>query len=154
MPVQDDIRTRADEIAQRAVALRSERGFNCAQAVACALAPEVGADFEQAYLLAEGFGAGMGDHRWTCGAISGAIMAIGCERSAGTAEAGTTKFATYALATEILEAFQERNGSTLCGELKGIGRDHGPLRSCPGCIADAAEIACEIIGALRAGERA
>ena len=36
------------------------RGFNCAQAVACTLAPAVGLDPQIAFTLTEGFGAGMG----------------------------------------------------------------------------------------------
>ena len=36
------------------------RGFNCAQAVACTLAPAVGLDPQVAFTLTEGFGAGMG----------------------------------------------------------------------------------------------
>lgn len=140
-----DIRSRADELAGTAVALRAERKFNCAQAVACALASEVGADPEACYRLSEGFGAGMGGHRETCGAVSGAVMVLGQLNSAGTEAPGTTKAATYKLADELVERFREKNGSTICAELKGIGCDHGPLRSCPGCIEDAVKAAIDII---------
>lgn len=139
------ISSRADQLAARAVALRAERGFNCAQAVACALAPEVGADTETAYVLSEGFGAGMGGHTETCGAISGGIMAISQVSSGGTEVSGTTKMQTYQLVKELVERFGEKNGSTLCCELKGIGCEHGPLRSCPGCIEDAVILSAEII---------
>ena len=54
------ISERTDDLVQQAVALRAERKFNCAQAVAYALAEEVGADPEAMYVLSEGFGAGMG----------------------------------------------------------------------------------------------
>lgn len=140
-----DIQSRMDDLARTAVALRAERGFNCAQAVACALAPEVGADFETCYLLSEGFGAGMGGHRETCGAISGAVMALSHLNSSGTETSGTTKVATYRLVHELVQRFGEMNGTTCCAELKGIGCDHGPLRSCPGCIEDAVKIAVDII---------
>lgn len=140
-----DIQSRSEELARTAVALRAERGFNCAQAVACALAPEVGADFEACYLLSEGFGAGMGGHQETCGAISGAVMALSQLNSSGTETSGTTKVATYRLVHELVQRFGEMNGATCCTELKGIGRDHGPRRSCPGCIEDAVRIAVDII---------
>ena len=81
------------------------RGFNCAQAVACTLAPAVGLDPQVAFTLTEGFGAGMGGMTETCG--------------------------------EIAKRFGEKNTTTVCGTLKGIGSDKGPLRSCPGCIDDA-----------------
>ena len=149
-----DIFNKAEELAATAVALRAEHGYNCAQAVICALAPEVGADLEACFRLSEGFGAGMGGHRETCGAISGGIMALGQIRSGGTELSGTTKTATYKLASELVERFREKNGATACCELKGIGRESGPLRSCPGCIEDAVRITAEIIAAHRAGERA
>lgn len=140
-----DLTTRSDELAARAVALRAERGYNCAQAVACALAPEIGADTEACYVLSEGFGGGMGGHTETCGAISGGVMALGQVSSGGTALCGTTKKRTYELTRELVERFGAKNGSTICCELKGAGCEHGPLRSCPGCIEDAVKITAEII---------
>ena len=116
-----DLTTRSDELATRAVALRAERGYNCAQAVACALAPEIGADTEACYVLSEGFGGGMGGHTETCGAISGGVMALGQVSSGGTALSGTTKKRTYELTRELVERFGAKNGSTICCELKGAG---------------------------------
>lgn len=149
-----DLTTRSDELAARAVALRAELGYNCAQAVACALAPEIGADAEACYVLSEGFGGGMGGHTETCGAISGGVMALGQVSSGGTALSGTTKKRTYELTRELVERFGAKNGSTICCELKGAGCEHGPLRSCPGCIEDAAKITTEIIARQSAPENA
>ena len=59
------------------------RGFNCAQAVACTLAPAVGLDPQVAFTLTEGFGAGMGGMTETCGAISGAVAIMGFVMSDG-----------------------------------------------------------------------
>lgn len=149
-----DLTTRSDELAARAVALRAELGYNCAQAVACALAPEIGADAEACYVLSEGFGGGMGGHTETCGAISGGVMALGQVSSVGTALSGTTKKRTYELTRELVERFGAKNGSTICCELKGAGCEHGPLRSCPGCIEDAVKITAEIIARQSAPENA
>lgn len=149
-----DLTTQSDELAARAVALRAELGYNCAQAVACALAPEIGADAEACYVLSEGFGGGMGGHTETCGAISGGVMALGQVSSGGTALSGTTKKRTYELTRELVERFGAKNGSTICCELKGAGCEHGPLRSCPGCIEDAVKITAEIIARQNAPENA
>lgn len=149
-----DLTTRSDELAARAVALRAELGYNCAQAVACALAPEIGADTEACYVFSEGFGGGMGGHTETCGAISGGVMALGQVSSGGTALSGTTKKRTYELTRELVERFGAKNGSTICCELKGAGCEHGPLRSCPGCIEDAVKITAEIIARQSAPENA
>ena len=115
------------------------RGFNCAQAVACTLAP--------AFILTEGFGAGMGGMTETCGAISGAVAIMGFVMSDGM-ENPKTKGQTYKLSREIAKRFGEKNTTTVCGTLKGIGSDKGPLRSCPGCIDDAVEIACDVLKQL------
>lgn len=123
------------------------RGFNCAQAVACTLAPAVGLDPETAFTLTEGFGAGMGGMTETCGAISGAVAVMGFAMSDGM-ENPTTKGQTYKLSREIAKRFAEKNTTTICGTLKGIGSDQGPLRSCPGCIDDAVEIACDVLKQL------
>ena len=59
-----------------------------------------------------------------------------------------TKGQTYKLSREIAKRFSEKNTTTICGTLKGIGSDKGPLRSCPGCIDDAVEIACDMLKQL------
>ena len=123
------------------------RGFNCAQAVACTLAPAVGLDPETAFTLTEGFGAGMGGMTETCGAISGAVAIMGFVMSDGM-ENPKTKGQTYKLSREIAKRFGEKNTTTICGTLKGIGSNQGPLRSCPGCIDDAVEIACDVLKRL------
>ncbi len=43
-----------------------------------------------------------------------------------------------------MQRFQEKNGSTICRELKGVDTGN-PLRSCPGCLEDAIELAQEIL---------
>ena len=71
-----------------------------------------------------------------CGAISGAIAVIGMNNSSGNPERGVTKGSTYELTSALGKKFEEKNGSMLCGELRG-GPDKAPLRSCGGCIEDA-----------------
>ena len=83
----------------------------------------------------------------TCGAISGAVAIMGFVMSDGM-ENPKTKGQTYKLSREIAKRFGEKNTTTVCGTLKGIGSDKGPLRSCPGCIDDAIEIACDVLKQL------
>lgn len=119
-------------------------GFNCAQSVICALAPALDLDDELSFRLSEGFGAGMGGMTETCGALSGAVMALGFLESTGT-DTPTSKGRTYKLARELTTAFSKQNGSTVCRELKGVGSEGGPLRSCAGCIDDALDIFCDLM---------
>ena len=121
-----------------------KKGMNCAQAVACAFAETLGVDENVLFAMAEGFGAGMGGMQCTCGAVSGAILLAGIKNSSADVSSPTTKGATYKLSKEIVEAFQQKNSSVICKELKGI-ESGKVLRSCDGCIEDAVEIAERIL---------
>lgn len=115
-----------------------KKGYNCAQAVVCAYCDIFGIEEKTAFLLAEGFGAGMGSMQGTCGAISGLVMLLGLKNSSGTVE-NLTKASTYKLTKEAVESFKNKNGSTICAEIKGLN-GQPVLRSCDGCIADACAI--------------
>lgn len=127
-----------------AIALHDKK-YNCCQAVACSFADEIGVDKETLFKAGEAFGLGMGCMNGTCGAVTGAVMLAGLKNSDGNLEAPATKGDSYKLSKEILKCFEEKNGSTICRELKGV--DTGKvLRSCPDCIMDAVEIAQQVLG--------
>ena len=121
-----------------------DQKYNCAQAVACAFAEEVGVDIQTLFKACEGFGLGMGGMNGTCGAISGAVMLAGFINSDGNTTSPTTKASTYQLSKAILERFEAQNKATRCRDLKGI-ETGVVLRSCPGCIEDAVEIVQEVL---------
>lgn len=127
-----------------AIALHDKK-YNCAQAVACVFAEEVGVDIETLFRACEGFGLGMGCMNGTCGAISGAVMLAGFKNSDGNVDNPGTKVSTYQLSRAILEKFAAKNQATLCRDLKGV-ETGTVLRSCPGCIEDAVEIVQEVLG--------
>lgn len=131
-----------EALAHRAMELH-ERNCNCAQAVACALAPFVGADEDACFRTMEGFGGGMGGRTETCGAISGGVLVLSLAMSHGIDEP-TNKAATYQLVSELVERFREQNGSTTCADLKGVITGT-PLRSCIGCIEDALAITADLL---------
>ena len=139
----DEIFLNRSEIKKEAARLH-KMGYNCAQSVVCAMAPAIDLDADGAFVLAEGFGAGMGGMTETCGAISGGIMALGQVESSGF-DAPGSKGATYRRARAYCDAFREKNGSTVCRELKGVDAASGPLRSCAGCIDDAIDLFCDIM---------
>ena len=64
-----------------------DKGYNCAQAVACSFCEEFGIDQEEMFRIAEGFGFGMGIMDM-CGALSGMMMVIGLDNSVGDPEIG------------------------------------------------------------------
>lgn len=122
-----------------------DRKFNCAQAVACAFAAEVGVDEKTLFRAAEGFGLGMGGMEAVCGALSGAVMLAGFKNSDGDLQSPATKADTYKLSKEMVKCFKEKTGSCICKELKGVETGK-MLCSCPDCIRCGVEVAQEVLG--------
>ncbi len=130
------------QLTDRALALHA-RNFNCAQCVACTLAPLVEASEDASFRMMEGFGSGMGCRTETCGAVAGAVAMLGMANSFGPANP-TSKAQTYELAAECVARFREKNGTTTCRTLRGTD-EPGPLPACNGYIADAVRIGAEIL---------
>ena len=124
--------------------VRHDKGYNCAQAVACTYCDLFGYKEEDVFRMTEGFGLGMGCMAVTCGALSGAVLLAGLKNSDGQINAPKTKGKTYKLSRQLLERFQERCGSTICAELKGVTTGT-PVHSCADCIKDAAAIVEEVL---------
>ena len=123
---------------------RHDKGYNCAQAVACTYCDLVGVDEETMFKMTEALGLGMGGMEGTCGAITGACVLAGMKNSTGNLEKPNSKGASYKLSRQIVEEFKNQNGATQCRELKGV--DTGKvLRACPECIRDAARIAESVL---------
>lgn len=83
---------------------RHDKGYNCAQAVACTYCDLLGMEEETVFRMTEGFGAGMGCMEATCGALSGAVLLAGLKNSDGKLEAPKTKGKTYKLSMHTCEA--------------------------------------------------
>ncbi len=123
-----------------------DKGYNCAQAVACAYCDLVGVDEKTALCATEAFGAGMGGMQATCGAVSGAVFLAGMKNADGMVGAPKSKGRTYQLSKAIVDTFQQQNGTVVCKELKAKNPETGlPVRSCADCIMDAAKIAETIL---------
>ncbi|MFW9999860.1 MAG: C-GCAxxG-C-C family protein [Candidatus Hodarchaeota archaeon] len=100
--------------------ISSFRGnFNCAQSIFRTYATQYGLDEDTALKLATGFGGGMGRMQKTCGAISGAFMAIGLKYGMGLNGDIEARDKTYQLIREFTNRFQEIHGSINCKELLG-----------------------------------
>ena len=122
-----------------------DQNYNCCQAVACCFAEQFDADLDTVFKAAEPFGLGMGDMSGRCGALSGALMALGLARSDGNLTAPRSKAANYKLARQMKECFKNKTGAEICRDLKGV--DTGiVLCSCPDCIRAGIETVCEVLG--------
>jgi len=95
-----------------------KNGFNCAQYVFVVFAKERGLDEVTALKIAGGFGSGMGRLQETCGAVTGAFMAIGLKHGKTLGDEGTEKRdKTYTLVREFNTTFKEIFGATTCRDL-------------------------------------
>ena len=150
--VADLVTGRIDTIGEKTVEERilnalnnHKKGYNCSQSVACAFCDLVGVDEDTMFRMMEAYGYGMGNAEGTCGAMSGAIAVLGMKNSTGCEKIGSKKD-SYAKAKVMMEKFAEKNSSVVCKELKGL--TGGPvLRTCDGCIEDAARLVAEYLTA-------
>ena len=95
-----------------------KEGFDCSQIVLAAVSDRLGMTKEQAYAVASCFGIGMAQGG-TCGAASGAVMAIGLRY--GNVRPGDmrTKSEVFAKRDEFIRRFEEMNGHIKCPDLLG-----------------------------------
>ena len=128
---------------EKAIELHHKK-YNCAQAVACAFSGEIEVSERLLFKATEGFGRGMGGTQETCGALSAAVLLSGLKGSDGNTANPGTKAETYKVSEELVKAFAEKTGGTLCKELKGLETGK-PLCSCSDCIKAGVEVVEEIL---------
>jgi C_GCAxxG_C_C family probable redox protein len=68
--------------------------------------------------IATAFGGGMGGSGSVCGAVAGAVMAIGLVH--GREEPSQSNEQSYLLTRQVYRGFQQEMGSTICRELTGF----------------------------------
>jgi C_GCAxxG_C_C family probable redox protein len=95
-------------------------GFTCGQAVLAAFADRHGLDRDTALRLGCAFGGGVARTGSTCGAVNGALMAIGLAHGRTKLEDVAARDRTYELTRAFLAAFKKEHGSDLCRELLGV----------------------------------
>ena len=129
-----DVMKRAEEMRASA-----DPHYNCAQSVFVPFAEREGMDTETALKTAACFGSGM-NMGSVCGAVTGAMMALGAACTAGADPAAEKPKGTK-LCKELQKRFQAQFGSMLCAEiLQANGH-----AICDRCIAFAAGAAEELI---------
>ena len=92
-------------------------GFNCAQSVLSVFAEDLGLSKKEALRVAGPFGAGMACMGSTCGAVTGAFMAIGLAHSKTADGEDAEKAKGYALVRQFSERFTEKHGTLQCRDL-------------------------------------
>ncbi len=120
-------------------AVENHKSFmNCAASVLCAFADEAGLDKQAALEQARPMAGGrMGK----CGAVLAAEKVLAAKYGASDARIA-----------ELERRFQAQNQSVMCRELKG-GLTGEVLRSCRGCVTDAAAMLEQLLQESPADER-
>jgi C_GCAxxG_C_C family probable redox protein len=127
--------------------------YNCSQSVFSAFADQLGMDRETALKLASPFGGGVARSGGICGAITGALLALGLARGA---QAPAGKEDIYRLSQEFMRLFEEKHSTILCRDLIDCdlstvagyqaATDKGVFTSiCPLLVQDAVEIVQKLI---------
>ena len=104
-----------------------KQGFDCSQVVLAEVSERIGITREEAYSIAAcfGIGAAQGD---TCGAASGAMMALGIRYGNTMPGDLSTKKDLFEKRDEFIRRFAQMNGKVSCPDLLGrkveIGRAH------------------------------
>ena len=114
---------------ERAVELFS-RNYNCAQSVYAASATGDGLSEPQRLALAAPFGGGIARQGEICGALMGALLALGeVEGKAMATDPVAGRNAIYERARQLTETFRKEHGAILCRELTGCALDTEAGRS-------------------------
>jgi len=95
-------------------------GYNCAQSVLKTVLEEKGIFFDESMSFSSGFGGGIAGEGRTCGAVSGAIMAIGVLNGLHSKDVVQSKENTYKNSSILIEQLKEKFETTQCYELIGV----------------------------------
>jgi C_GCAxxG_C_C family probable redox protein len=136
--------------AKQAHETMASRKANCAQSVLTAFSEDFGLKQDTAYSIAQGFGGGMHINS-TCGAVTGAYMALGLANPVSQENPRQSMEKISALINEFNRKFKELHGGLNCTELLGYdlskpeeatkARENGLFASkCPEFVGDAAKI--------------
>lgn len=131
-------------------------GYNCSQSVLTIYANKYGINPELASRIATGFGGGIGRSGNICGAVSGAILAIGLAHGTSYSDESDNKEMCYSLSKQFLQRFTKKFGSIQCSSLLGFNlaipeeREEAKRQDafnivCPVLIAGAVDILDDIL---------
>jgi len=91
--------------------------FNCSQAVFTVFGTDYSLSENDCLKVACAFGGGMGRQQRTCGAVTGAMMALGVKYCKGLDDSEEKKQLTYSRTRELFTEFNKLHGTTNCREL-------------------------------------
>lgn len=94
-----------------------QNGFNGSQSVFTVFGTDYGLSEDNCLKIACAFGGGMGRQQHICGAVTGALMALGLKYGKAMGDDESKKKETYRKTSDFFEEFKKLNGSSNCKEL-------------------------------------
>jgi C_GCAxxG_C_C family probable redox protein len=91
--------------------------FNCAQSVLSVFSSELNISKSDCFRIATPFGSGVAFRQEMCGAVTGALMAIGLKYGMDENDSTEQKSYTYDLTTHFISEFRKKHGSICCKDL-------------------------------------
>ena len=91
--------------------------FNCSQSVFTVLGTDFGLSEDDCLKVSCAFGGGMGRQQHTCGAVTGALMALGMKYGKALNDTEDKKLNTYTKTREFFMEFEKMHGSINCRRL-------------------------------------
>jgi C_GCAxxG_C_C family probable redox protein len=127
--------------------------LNCAQTVLTIMYEKRDLQISNPEYLVAGFGGGIGVQGEVCGAVAGAVIAIGVLVARKEKDILEHKKTAYGLAAKFLKKFKENYSTAICSELLGyditdskLREENRPLfeKECPKFVVKAIEILLEM----------
>lgn len=89
-------------------------GSSCSQAVFASFAPDLGLDEGIAHRLSGGLGGGIGRLGFSCGAITGGVLALSMIYGSESGTDQDSKMKTYEEVSKLFTAMETTHGSSQC----------------------------------------
>lgn len=89
-------------------------GYNCSQSVFSVFAPDFGINRDLSLRLAGPLGAGIARRQEACGAVTGALLALGLKYGKGENGTDDDKKRAFAVSQRFIKDFEAEFGSMLC----------------------------------------
>lgn len=95
-----------------------DRGFNCAEATLKAVCEVLGIEQGRVPALATAFGGGIARRGYTCGAVSGAAVAVGLVL--GRMNSSEDRGPSYGTMGRFTDEFIDKFGTVMCRDISGV----------------------------------
>ncbi len=131
-------------------------GFSCAEATLKAVCESLGLEHARTPAMATAFGGGIGRRGYTCGAVSGAVVAAGLQL--GRMGPKEDRSPSYTVAGRFVDEFVAKFGSVMCRDISGVDlmteegqrqyKEHAHAERCCPVVRFAAATMCKLLADL------